>query len=99
MTDNKLQHPEQEGWVVVGYATGLTDAEITAGMLRSFNIPVFIHQEAVARALGLTIGLGMIRILVPAQFEEAALELLEANDRDDPTTSLDGPPLIFPEGE
>lgn len=99
MADNKLQRPEDGDWVVVGYATGFTDAEITAGMLRSFNIPVFVQQEAAARAIGLTIGMGMIRILVPAQFEDAALELLESNDGDNPATSLDGPPLIFPEEE
>ena len=97
MTENNLQRPDQGDWVVVGYAIGVTEADITAGMLRSFNIPVFIQQEAAARAIGLTIGMGMIRILVPAQFEAAALELLDADD--DSATSLDGPPLIFPEEE
>lgn len=99
MAENKLQRPEDGDWVVVGYATGFTDAHIMAGMLRSFNIPVFVQQEAAARALGLSIGMGMIKVLVPAQFEEAAFELLEADENDDPATSLDGPPIIFPEEE
>lgn len=99
MTDNWLQGSDEGDWVVVGYATGMAEADIIAGMLRSFKIPVFIQQEAAARAIGITIGMGMIKILVPAKFEEAAFELLEADERDDPSTSLDGPPITFPEEE
>jgi hypothetical protein len=97
MTNKNLQRPDDGDWVVVGYATGMAEADIIAGLLRAFKIPVFVHQEAAARAIGITIGMGMIKILVPAQFEGAAFELLEADEKDDPSNSLDGPQIIFPE--
>lgn len=94
MNDN-MPSPGPTEWVVVAHAVGQEQAAILAGLLRSNEIPVFIQQEAAGRALGLTMGaLGMIRVLVPTQFEAAALSLLE---EDDPASQLDEPPIIFPD--
>ena len=97
MSKKSLRSRDQGDWIIVAYAMGIEEAEIVAGLLRSFEIPVFIQQEALGRAFGLTFGaLGAIRLLVPARFEQAALALLE-DDEDDPSTLLDEPPIIFPD--
>lgn len=99
MTKKSLRRQDQGDWTVVAYAMGIEEAEIIAGLLRSFEIPVFIKQEAAGRAFGLSFGvLGAIRLLVPARFEQAALALLE-DDNDDPSTLLDEGHIIFPEDE
>lgn len=95
MSDNSLQPGNEDEWVIVAYAMGLTEANIVAGLLSANKIPVLIQQESAARALGLTVGLGAISILVPTRFEGEALSLLEGND--DYPSQLDGPSIVFPE--
>lgn len=98
MAKKSLQRQDQPDWVVVAYAHSLIEAEIIAGLLKSFEVPVFIQRESVGQALGLTIGaLGMIRLLVPAQFEIVAMKLLDDEDDEDLSTLIDGPSIIFPE--
>lgn len=53
------------------------DAQITAGRLRSEGIPVLIHQEPGASAMGIHIGrLGEIKLLVHPEHYDLATELL-----------------------
>ncbi len=59
-------------------AQGLAEAHIVKGLLEFNGIPVDLDYEAVGPILGITMnGLGEVRILVPAEWEEKALELLQ----------------------
>jgi hypothetical protein len=89
------RRPAQKEWTVVAHATGLIEAEIIAGLLRTAEIPYLIRQESVGRVLGLTIGLGMVTVLVPSQYEAEALALLDEPSLDDLPPMLDEPPLKF----
>ena len=101
MSNKNLRRSTDGDWVVVAYASDRLEAEIVAGLLRSFEVPVFIQQEAVGRIFGLTLGtLGMIKILVPAQFEAVAFTLLDEEEQPDPNTLIDdGNIIIFPEDQ
>ena len=49
--------------------------------LRANGIPAAAVGEAVGRVYGLTLdGLGMVRIVVPKEYEEQARELIEAGE-------------------
>ena len=98
MADKSLRREDDGDWIVVAHAYGMNHAEIVAGLLRSFDIPVFMQREGAGPAIGITIGaLGLIRLLVPAKYEQAAVLLLE-EEEDDPSTLLDEPGIIFPDG-
>jgi hypothetical protein len=92
----RRESPPENSWTVVAYATSLTEAEIIAGLLRTAEIPCHVQQDGMARAIGLTIGLGAIRVLVPTKFEEEALFLLE---EDDPSSIIDEPAIQFPDDD
>ncbi|HNW94723.1 MAG TPA: DUF2007 domain-containing protein, partial [Anaerolineaceae bacterium] len=63
--------------VVVYRAKGLVDGEIIRGFLAAHDIPASVSQEAAGKIYGLTIGdLGVAEVLVRAQDEQNALELL-----------------------
>lgn len=63
--------------VVVYRAKGLVDGEIIRGFLEAQGIPANVSQEAAGKIYGLTIGdLGVAEVLVRAQDEQRALELL-----------------------
>ena len=63
--------------VVVYRAKGLVDGEIIRGFLEAQGIPASVSQEAAGKIYGLTIGdLGVAEVLVQAQDEQRALELL-----------------------
>lgn len=68
-------------WMVVYSTYDLSDAHVVAGRLEVDGIRAFIHRQAGAGALGITIGqLGEITVLVhPAQYKQA-LALLEPDD-------------------
>lgn len=98
MSNKKLRRATDSDWVVVTYAADHLEAEIVAGLLRAFEMPVFIQQEAAGRIFGLTMGtLGMIKVLVPAQFESIAVTLLDEQEPDPNTLLDDGNIIIFPE--
>lgn len=100
MPDQHLQRQADSDWVAVAYAADRLEAEIVAGLLRSFEVPVFIQQEAMGRIFGLSLGqLGMIKILVPAAYEHVAVTLLEEDDPDPNTLLDDGNIIIFPEDQ
>jgi len=64
--------------VVVYRAKGLVDGEIIRGFLEAKGIPANISQEAAGKIYGLTIGdLGIAEVLVRAQDERKALDLLQ----------------------
>ncbi|MBN1446217.1 MAG: DUF2007 domain-containing protein [Candidatus Omnitrophica bacterium] len=66
-----------EKWVAVSYPKTPAEAFIIKGLLESEGIPVFIQQEAIGKAYGMTLdGLGQIKILVPAERKDEAEQLL-----------------------
>jgi hypothetical protein len=53
--------------------------------LESAGIPVMLKFESIGATLGLTVdGLGRVDILVPAQWEQEAIDLLNASCDDTP---------------
>lgn len=61
-------------WVRVARTYSLEEAEIIAGLLRSYDIPCEIHYEAWERVVGLHIS--PVDVLVPEDQAEDALKLL-----------------------
>jgi len=60
---------------------GISNAEPVLAALRANGIPATAVGEAVGRVYGLTLdGLGMVRIVVPKEYEEQARELLAAGE-------------------
>ncbi len=59
--------------VVVYRASGMAEAEIVKGYLESEEIPADLDYESVGPVVGLTLdGLGEVRVVVPADWAEAA---------------------------
>lgn len=86
----------EEAWVVVANATGLAEAEILAGVLKTANIPYYVKQESVGRVLGIHLGaLGMVELLVPARYAQEAIALLDTPTLDDLPPGLEGPTIDF----
>jgi len=52
-------------WQVVYRAMAQVEAEIIRGMLEAQDLKVLISQEGYAGALGVTVDLGQIEVLVP----------------------------------
>lgn len=88
------RQPPQKSWSVVADCTSSFEAEVIAGLLRTAEIPVFIQQDGAARAMGITIGIGAIRVLVPTPYEAEAVALL-AEDETPPL--IDEPAIQFPD--
>jgi len=60
---------------------GTINAEPVLAALRANGIPAGVVGEAVGRVYGLTLnGLGVVRIVVPREYEEQARELLAAGE-------------------
>ncbi|MBI5928989.1 MAG: DUF2007 domain-containing protein [Chloroflexi bacterium] len=91
----RRQKPPEKSWTVVADCTSSFEAEVIAGLLRTAEIPVFIQQDGAARAMGITMGLGAIRVLVPTPYEAEAMALL-AEDETPPL--IDEPAIQFPDG-
>lgn len=72
-------------WEVVARTNGLTQAQIIAGRLQAEGIPAHTWQEGAGRATGLIVGpLGTGHVVVPQEYAQRALEILEeAGDEDD----------------
>ena len=70
-------------WKVVAETSGLTPATINVGRLKEEGIPARAWQEGAGQALGLTVGLlGTGYVVVPEEYEEEALAILD-NDFDE----------------
>jgi len=70
-------------WEVAATASGMTQANLIAGRLKSEGIPVKLRYEAAGSIYAITIdGLGEVRILVPAADGERAREILARSYED-----------------
>ncbi len=68
--------------VTVYVAQGMLQAMVIRGALESAGIPVMLSYEAVGPVLGITINrIGEVEVMVPAEWEEEARNLLEAEPR------------------
>ena len=63
-------------WLPVATAMGEIEASVIVGRLENEGIPARISQEAAGAALGLSVGLFQIRVLVPEEVHEQALRVL-----------------------
>ena len=60
---------------------GAINAEPVLAALRANGIPAALVGEAAGRVYGLTLdGLGVVRVVVPKEFEARARDLLEAGE-------------------
>ena len=67
--------------VEIHRVNGTINAEPVLAALRANGIPAAAVGEAVGRVYGLTLdGLGMVKIVVPKEYEEQARELIEAGE-------------------
>ncbi len=67
-------------WYVVDRASDITNAEITAGLLRISGIPVLLLREAVGSAIPVMFGLGGVDVAVPEAYYTEAMALLDQDD-------------------
>lgn len=67
------------GLIKVYTTAGDLEAEMVKGFLEAQGIKVMLVQESIARTLGLTAGrLGEVKVLVPEEQAQKALDLLAA---------------------
>jgi hypothetical protein len=72
---------ESDDDVEILRVNGTINAEPVLAALRANGIPAAAVGEAVGRVYGLTLnGLGMVKIVVPKEYEEQARELIEAGE-------------------
>lgn len=85
-------------WIVVASVASI-EAEIIAGRLKSLGVPVFLQREAAAAAIGLTIGVGAVKILVPEShykfvmatlYPDESLPWLSDGEEDDEDDEFEG---------
>ncbi len=67
-------------WMVVATTAGITEAAIIAERLKSLGIPSMVHQEPLGGVLGLSIGMGQARVIVPEAYYEITMRILEPDD-------------------
>ncbi len=67
-------------WMVVATTAGMTEASIIAERLKSLGIPSMIHREPLGGILGLSIGMGQARVVVPEAYYEVTMRILEPDD-------------------
>jgi hypothetical protein len=80
--------------VTVYTSQGMLPAQVIKGKLESAAIPVMLKYEAAGQIFGLTIdGLGQVQVLVPAEYAEDALALIDEDAGavydDEPETNED----------
>ncbi len=84
--ENRLTRrgPDNRAWYVVATAAGEAEAAIIAGLLKSAEIPVWTYFESAGRAIGLGVGmLGAVEVMVPPEYYDEAMDLLEGVDDED----------------
>ncbi len=68
---------EEEKWVVVYSASGMTNAHIIVGRLETEEIPTKLKYEAAGTIYAITIdGLGEVKIMVPEEYLGRARHVL-----------------------
>ena len=68
-------------WEEVATTAGIAQAQIIAGRLQSEGIPARAWQESIGQTTGLIIGsLGRGHVLVPVEYVEQALDILDDVD-------------------
>jgi hypothetical protein len=67
-------------WIVVATTAGITEASIIAERLKSLGIPSMVHQEPLGGVLGLSIGMGQARVVVPEAYYEVTMRILEPDE-------------------
>jgi hypothetical protein len=78
----KKQERNMTDLVTVYTAQGMLRANVIRGLLESAGIPVMLGYESVGQTFGLTVdGIGRVYIRVPAEWEQEARDLLEAEPR------------------
>jgi hypothetical protein len=65
-------------WIVVATTSGITEAAMIAGRLKSLGIPAIVQNEPIGAVLGLSIGrFGEAKVAVPEGFFDRAIDILE----------------------
>jgi hypothetical protein len=65
-------------WIVVATTSGVTEAAMIAGRLKSLGIPAIVQNEPISAVLGLSVGrFGEARVAVPEDFFDRAIDILE----------------------
>ncbi|MBK6432819.1 MAG: hypothetical protein WAW03_12335 [Anaerolineae bacterium] len=85
-THHASRHHAPEGLVIVAEAAGELNGEIIRGRLESAGIPAALQYESMGTSLFPvpSVPLGVVRVLVPQEFADAALALLSVEaDADD----------------
>ncbi|MBN1488015.1 MAG: DUF2007 domain-containing protein [Anaerolineae bacterium] len=68
--------------VAVYTAQGMLRAMVIRGALESAGIPVMLRYESLGQTFGITVDrMGQVDVLVPVEWEEEAIDLLNAEPR------------------
>lgn len=68
--------------VSVYAAQGQLRAAVIKSALESAGIPVMLKYESIGATLGLTVdGIGRVNVLVPAEWEQEARDLIDVDDK------------------
>jgi hypothetical protein len=67
-------------WMVVATTAGITEASIIAERLKSLGVPSMVHREPLGGVLGLSIGMGQARVVVPEAYYEIVMRILEPDE-------------------
>jgi len=70
--------PKRPGLTLVYTSQGMLPAQVIKSKLETAGIPVLLDYESAGQALGLTVdGLGEVHVLVPDDYAEDAVSVLE----------------------
>lgn len=82
--DSESDSKKEVRWEEIATTAGIAQAQILAGRLQSEGIPARAWQESVGQSTGLLFGsLGMGHVLVPEEYVEQALTVLDDADESD----------------
>lgn len=74
----------KEDWRVVHIASGMTNANIIVGRLKTEGIPTKLKYDAAGTIYAVTVdGLGEVRVMVPSDCLERAREVLSISYTDE----------------
>ena len=71
----------RDNLVCVASTAGQIQAQVLKGKLETAGIPVLLEYESAGLVFGLTLdGLGEVRVMVPEEFEQDALIVIQPED-------------------